>query len=321
VRVIVLLLALLLSGLPRAAGAVTVDEANREQKRAAQKTFEAADELYRAERYDEALTAFRASYDIVSSANTRLMLARCLRALERLIEAREEFLGTIADAEASPERYVQALEAARAELGSLNERLAFVTINPSGEATVRLNDRELRREELAVALPLVPEKVVIVATWKSGLTTQRELDLTPGAYENIELHEPAPAPPPAPPAKRPTAPVAPPRSDEPGPPRTLAYVAGGVGLAGLATFTIFGLMNNAKYDSLEEACTAGRCPADRVDDIDTGRTYQTVANVGLAVGVVGLGAGVTLFVLSRDSGSEAVSARITPSSVTIGGAF
>jgi hypothetical protein len=59
-------------------------------------------------------------------------------------------------------------------------------------------------------------------------------------------------------------------------------------------------MANSTYSDLEEKC-AGPCPADSQDDldqIDSGRTQQTLANVGLVVGIVGIGAGVTLFVLS-----------------------
>ncbi len=319
-RALALLAFVLLGALARPASAVTYEQANRDQRRAAQKTFEAADGLYRAKRFDEALTAFKASYDLVASANTRLMIGRCLLALERPLEARAELLGTIADAEAGGDRYEKAREAARAELGALNEKLSFVTIAVTGDASVRLDDRELAREELGVALPLLPAPIVIEAIWPSGRTARKELELSPGSYESVALDEPAP--PPAPPPKRAAPPPPPPPAPERSPaPRTLAYVAGGIGVAGLATFAIFGLMNNSTYSSLQEECPTGRCPPDRADDIDHGRTYQTLANVGLAVGVIGLGTGATLFVLSSGSGSESVSARLSPSSVTVSGKF
>ena len=56
--------------------------------------------LYDAKHYAEALTAFRASHDVVKSPNTRLMIARCLRELGRLGEAYAETAATIAEAEA-----------------------------------------------------------------------------------------------------------------------------------------------------------------------------------------------------------------------------
>jgi hypothetical protein len=80
--------------------------------------------------------------------------------------------------------------------------------------------------------------------------------------------------------------------------RTYSYIAGGVGVAGLAMFTIFGLMDNSTYSDLQSACVNGRCPSTKQSEIDSGRTQQTVANVGLVVGAVGVAAGATLFVLS-----------------------
>jgi hypothetical protein len=38
--------------------------------------------------------------------------------------------------------------------------------------------------------------------------------------------------------------------------------------------------------------------------VDTGRTYQTVANIGLGVGIAGLAAGTTLFFLSRGESKD-----------------
>jgi len=80
--------------------------------------------------------------------------------------------------------------------------------------------------------------------------------------------------------------------------RTWAYIAGGVGVAGIATFAIFGAMSNSKNSKLQDNCTNNVCPADLKDDRDAGKRYQTIANIGLAVGIVGLGAGTALYLLS-----------------------
>ena len=80
--------------------------------------------------------------------------------------------------------------------------------------------------------------------------------------------------------------------------RTWAYVAGGVGVAGLSTFGIAGVLAKSTYDDLNGACHGGPCPTGKQGEIDSGKTQQTVANVGLVVGAAGLAAGVTLFVIS-----------------------
>jgi uncharacterized membrane protein YdfJ with MMPL/SSD domain len=107
--------------------------------------------------------------------------------------------------------------------------------------------------------------------------------------------------------------------------RTAAFVAGGVGVVGLGLFIGAGTSANATYSDLEDACGNRPCPVSRQGDIDSGKTMQTLANVGLVVGGVGLGAGVTLFLLSRSSSktTEAVASHLVlaPGYGGIRGAF
>ncbi len=114
----------MLGFLPQLALAASPASANEEEKRAAQKMFEAGDGLYEGGRFDDAIAAFKNSHDLVSSPNSRLMLARSLREAGRNSEACDEFRGTIRDAEASGGRYPEALQAAQSELGALESQLA-----------------------------------------------------------------------------------------------------------------------------------------------------------------------------------------------------
>ena len=66
--------------------------------------------------------------------------------------------------------------------------------------------------------------------------------------------------------------------------RTAAYVAGSVGVVGLATFAVFGALEKSTYNDLQSACQGGPCPPEKASDISTGRSRQTIANVGLAAG-------------------------------------
>jgi hypothetical protein len=54
--------------------------------------------------------------------------------------------------------------------------------------------------------------------------------------------------------------------------RPWAFVAGGVGVVGLATFGVFGSMSRSTFSELEDACPNGVCPPERQDDIDKGKT-------------------------------------------------
>jgi hypothetical protein len=129
------------------------------------------------------------------------------------------------------------------------------------------------------------------------------LTLAAGETKTVEIE--AVAPPPPPPPVVAVAPPPPPRPAEKL--RPYAYVAGGIGAAGVITFAIAGALANAKYSRLQSDCNNGPCPPSKADDISSGRTQQTIANVGLVVGLVGIAAGTTLFIVSAPdkSGSQA----------------
>jgi hypothetical protein len=108
--------------------------------------------------------------------------------------------------------------------------------------------------------------------------------------------------------------------------RTAGYVAGGVGLVGLALFAIAGLGAKSAYDKLESDCGQTPCTDEaHRSDIEGGRMMQTAANIGLAAGLVGLGVGATLLVLGNQSSTDKRGSSATVSAnggmITYGGHF
>jgi hypothetical protein len=105
--------------------------------------------------------------------------------------------------------------------------------------------------------------------------------------------------------------------------RTYAYIAGGVGAAGLITFGVFGAMASSRYSTVKDECGARPCPESKRDLVEGGQTFQTVANIGLVVGIIGAGAGVTLFLLSKPKKPTegSTSAVIGPSYFGLQGTF
>src|SRR4029079_7492617 len=93
-----------------------------------------------------------------------------------------------------------------------------------------------------------------------------------------------------------------------GPLRPLAFMAAGIGVVGLATFAIAGSMARSTENDLESSCPNDHCPGDLTSKADEGRTQQTVANIGLAGGLLGAATSITLFVLDGHS-EETHSAR------------
>ena len=78
--------------------------------------------------------------------------------------------------------------------------------------------------------------------------------------------------------------------------RGWAYVSGGVGIAGVLSFVVLGTMSRSTFDDLRQTCPNDHCTPDRAEDIRQGRREQTLANVGLGIGIGGLGLATVLFV-------------------------
>lgn len=286
--------------------------ADSDEKAGAQKTFEAGTKLYDAHRYKEALTALRASYQILASPNSHLMVARCLRELGSYKEAYREFSAVAAEAREKGDKYASAAQAAAEEGDEVKQKLGFVVVKISGTqagAKVKVGGEAVDAQALGTPIPEDPATLVVTAEGTDGSTARAEVTLTAGSTETVELNlvppssgEAAPPPPPEPPK------VAVDTSSTGTPLRTWAYVAGGVGVAGFATFAIFGSMSNSKYNDLKAQCgNGGACSQ---GDIDSGKTDQTIANIGLGVGIVGLGVGTALFFLGgkKSDASEGQSA-------------
>lgn len=333
--VVLAFVGLLVADLASAAG-IPIEKAGKEQLKAAQRTFEAADGLFDAKRYKEAITAYRASYEIVASPNSRLMIARSLVALGQLDDAYYELVGAVSDAKtaaAADAKYATTLKAAEAELAAMEPnvgRIELVIADSMKDAKVNVGPRTIAILDLDKPVVVTPGNVVVYAKRSDGKSVRTVISVAAGATVKVELDIPAEAaetPDPVAPAPAPVTPSATPRGapKQSSSLRTGAYVAGGVGVLGVATFAVFGLMNKSKFDDLESSCTEGHCGSGRQDDIDAGRRFQTIANVGLVVGIIGLGSGATLFFLSgepkKPEKSASLRLRVAPGYAALGGHF
>jgi hypothetical protein len=296
----------------------------------AQSLFRKGAALYETKRYTLALKQFRASYATVASPNSRLYVARCLAEMGQFVEAYLEFDATAeeAAARASAEpRYVKTQRTAQAERDELARKLGLVTVtvsHPDAASSLEIAGEQVPRERWDRPFPVkAGRSEVVLRTQRGGPLTQTitldageakslSLDAAPSRASTaqsktpVDEHEPADAAP------------------APGPSRAhlrpYAYAAAAVGVAGFTAFTVGGLMANSTYSDLSSSCI-GPCPESRKDDVDAGKTEQLVANVGLAVGAVGLAVGTTLLILSFSGGSSDVHGAATSTHVIVGPGF
>jgi hypothetical protein len=297
------------------------------QREQAQARFVRGKDLLAKKQIDAALAEFRASHEIVASPNTRLEIARCLRQTGKLVAAYAELGRTAVEAKelvGQDNRYQRALDSAMSERAEIEPQLGFVSLtiqNPSDDTHVVVGGEEIRRAAWAEPAPVVAGMTEIVVTTPGHAAVSRTITVAAGQRASLTVDaqsgdavggpaQPAPEPPLS-------------SSSSSASLRPWAYVAGGVGAVGLITFAITGAMAKSTYDDLNGACHGGPCPPDKSGEISSGKTQQTVANVSLVLGIVGVAAGATLFVISMPKGAPASNAAlvVTPGGLALRGGF
>lgn len=308
---------------------VSLEQATDEQKASARDAFMEARKAFDERRFVDALKGFQASFDIVASPNTLLMIAHAEKELGRDAAAYESFAVVAEQAEAAAAtdpKYGKTAEIAREELGKLRASVALLTVDAPGAdeaASLTVGGKKLERERWGKPVAVTPGNVTVVLS-SGGKSEVREVTTTAGGEEalSIAVTEDAPIASPEPAPARGDV-----DDDDPNMQQIFAFVAGGVGVAAFVMAGVFGGLALGKHDDLEAACGESPCPPDRQEDIDQGRTYQTVSNVMVVVGVLGVGAGAALYLtdmfLGDDEESEDAEAKLNlgPGWVGLSGSF
>jgi hypothetical protein len=302
--------------------------ASPELKQKATNHFVAGKQARAAKDFRRAIAELSASIEVVDSPNAHLELARALRDSGQLGEAWTEYWHAAeAATRLAPqeERYAKTADAATNEREDVARQLAFVQVSVAhapADGTLTAGGRVIASDDWGGPVVVEPGQVDVIMTNAAGAELARAtVTATVGQTIPVSLEaQPAPAPVAASPV--PAASDTEPAGGEerpatftppPEPPsgraklRTVAYVSGGVGLAGIATFAIFGLMSNSTYHDLQNTCPLGCLPAHK-GEVDSGALQQTVANVGLVAGIAGLALGTTLFFVSAPTHSTSAPA-------------
>ncbi|MBK7584496.1 MAG: hypothetical protein IPI67_30375 [Myxococcales bacterium] len=189
-------------------------------------------------------------------------------------------------------------EISKTALAKLQPRVPKLTIripaDAPADATVLRNGSALGRAALGVPLPVDPGEQTLVLRMRDGRETRRTVNVKESTTEEVQLELPD-----APSASTPVATPGPsPTADSPTLKKsgghTLAYVVGGVGLAGLAVGGITGAMVLGKKSTIEDHCVDTQCDATGKDAADSAQTLGLVSTIGFGVGVVGLGLSTVL---------------------------
>jgi hypothetical protein len=133
----------------------------------------------------------------------------------------------------------------------------------------------------------------------------------------------------APPAPETKPPPAPPQTDSGsvqsgeksglGTQKTVALVAGGVGVVGVVVGTVFGLQAMSKYNQANDACPGKCADQNGVDLWKSTRSAGNVSTVAFIVGGVGLAAGATLWFTAKPTATIQVG--VGPGSIELRGSW
>jgi hypothetical protein len=269
--------------------------------------FAEALRLYKGRKVAEALPLFRELAESTRSPNAQLYVGYCLSDLGKRLDAYNTFTATLRNiAERSEADYESTREAAEGQLALLNVRLSKVVIavvEPPPGFAVTLDGAAVEEKAWGSSIVVEPGAHHLDAAGTGVKPVRMEFYLDAGQLKAVNLvpkqaddgearaaHAPRPAS--APRAARPM--------------RTAGYVAGAAGIVGLGVFTVAGLMAKSTYDTLSRECGAAGCSdAGHRSDIDRGQSLQTVAGVGLVVGLVGVAAGSTLLLVGSKKHDDA----------------
>jgi hypothetical protein len=272
---------------------------------AAQGLFDEAKALMAAGKANEACPKFEESQRLDPGSGTLLNLARCYEQTARIASAWSAYLEAAAAAKSAGNAVRE--EVARERAAVLAPRVSKLTIEVPADA--RVAGLQISRDgidvgaaEWGVAIPANEGSHEIVAKakghsdWKGVAQVHGEGTIAKIEVPKlVEAASPASTTSSALPQSSANAPEAHRRSSGLGTQRILALAAGGVGVAGLAVGTVFGVkaMNDK---SGTKGCSANVCPTD--DAVTAGNDAHgagNVATIGMIVGAVGLAGGLALW--------------------------
>lgn len=209
---------------------------------------------------------------------------------------------------AAKDRARLVLDEALPKIGML--RIEVTTSLSDVSFTVTVDGQQVPPAILGARRPTDPGERVVEATGPYCEKEQERVKLEEGGEVTVRLalrceKPPEPPRPSEPPvgSKPGSTPGVPSPRRPPDPDQTLAYVALGVGGAGVVAGSVFGLMAMGEKSALEGDCNDERkCPSTSQSNLDNLDRYALVSNVAFGVGIVGVGVGAAMLLMADSPG-------------------
>jgi hypothetical protein len=276
-----------------------------------------------------ALEKFKGAYALAPTPIIGIELGKTHQLLGNLVEARETFLSVARlpvagdETKKSADARIEATKLAgdlKAKIPSIKVILANL---PAGATpSVKLDGAELNAAVLSEPRAVNPGKHTVVGS-VGGVEKSEDADLKEGEAKEITLDfastkaETPKETPKETPGEKPKD-TLPPTTDSGGGSglRTVGFVVTGVGVVGAVVGTVFMLQSSSKRSQADDLCPGGLCPSSRRSDVtaldDDANKAKTFGVVGIAVGVVGLGAGIAMIIAGGGSDEKKPTTGVRP---------
>jgi hypothetical protein len=260
-------------------------------------------------------------------------LGECYVSLGRLVEGTEILRKVLREpqpAEPTP-ALTKALERAQKALDAAKPRIAGLTVKVAAvsDLTVKVDGNAVASALLDTEIPSDPGDHTVEASAPGFLKSSTRISVSEGERKTVTLTltrdpygstaaaaSPAASSPSttspssraAPPAETPASSAAQVSARPPN--RTAAYLALGLGAAGIGVGSVLGVMTVKQHDDLQSSCPSDTCPKDQQQDLDAAKRLGNFSTVAFGVGAAGLVLGTVLYFTAGPSSVD--HARATP---------
>ena len=247
-----------------------------------------------AKNYQEASQKFAESQRLDPAAGTLMNLATCEEKVGRLASAWQHWKEAIDSLPANDDR----ITFAGSRVEDLEKKLPRLQVTllkgaPEGAKVFR-DEIELGPAGQGAPLPVDPGPHTITVRMPGHFSKSTTVSVAIGEQAIVDVQ---------PGAVDPSAGAAPVKA----PTKTIGWIVGGIGLAGVGTAAVSGMMLVGVKRTVSDNCNESKvCNQDGIDAASNGKKLLIVNTIGWAVGAVGLGVGAYLILSSPKSQPAAV---------------
>ena len=278
---------------------------------AAEALFVEAKKLAAAGKFAEACPKFAESNRLDRGAGTMIHLADCYEKNKQTASAWATYREAASAAQALNRRDWEKLANGRAN--ALEPKLAMLVVkvaDPAPKIEVKRDDAVIEKPSWGIKLPIDTGAHTVTAnapgfqpfTVKITIAAdgeQKVVDVPKLTADAPAVATTTPPPPTTTPDSQPPPKVV--VDDGADTRRTVGYIVGGVGIAGIGVGAVTGFLAIGKNKDSKDLCpTEGACPSkDGVDANDSAKKLGTISTIGFIAGGVLLATGAVLVITSR----------------------